>query len=440
MADKLGKKTYERELDRMQDEMVRLQEAVRADGLRVAVIFEGRDTAGKGGSIRRITEKLNPRHYRVVALPAPTERERGQWYFQRYIERLPSTGEIALFDRSWYNRAGVERVMGFCDEDAVAEFFREVPELERMLIGSGLVLVKYWLEVGPEEQVARLMERVEDPTKRWKISPVDVDAPARYDAYTAAEVEIFERTSTAESPWYVVRRERPEAGPPQPDGPPARAAAAAAQPRGREDQEAAAPGEGPGAAGGRPAGSRALVRPGCRSAVSRPSTSPKSACITASWAKTRGLVSSGGQRPERRSGWTRSISAMPGQVARVSAPAQARPARGPRAPAIAKAAPKAAPLAACTRAPARGQRSPAPGTSRPSRRTSLKPPVRSAPAARGSSAAQTLAATAPAATPRATPRARLTPAAPGWWPSAAAPRARPRRTRRGARPRRSPRP
>jgi polyphosphate kinase len=204
MAEKLGKKTYGRELERMQAELVLLQEAVRAEGLRIAIVFEGRDTAGKGGTIRRITEELNPRHYRVVALPAPTERERGQWYFQRYVERLPSSGEMALFDRSWYNRAGVERVMGFCDEDDVAEFLREAPELERMLIRSGLILVKYWLEVGPEEQLARLMERVNDTTKRWKISPVDVDAPARYDAYTAAQVEMFERTSTPESPWYVV--------------------------------------------------------------------------------------------------------------------------------------------------------------------------------------------------------------------------------------------
>jgi polyphosphate kinase len=204
MAKRLDKKTYERELTRMQEELVLLQEAVRADGMRVAVVLEGRDTAGKGGTIKRIMGELNPRSCRVVALGVPTERERGQWYFQRYVERLPSAGEIALFDRSWYNRAGVERVMGFCEEEDVEEFFREAPELERMLIRSGLVLVKYWLDVGPQEQLARLMERVDDPTKQWKLSPVDADAPARYDAYTRAAAEMFERTSTPESPWYLV--------------------------------------------------------------------------------------------------------------------------------------------------------------------------------------------------------------------------------------------
>ena len=176
MPEKLGKKTYERQLARMQEELVLLQEAVRAEGLRVAVLLEGRDTAGKGGTIKRITERLNPRSCHVVALGVPSERERGQWYFQRYLERLPTAGEIALFDRSWYNRAGVERVMGFCGEHEVEEFFREVPELERMLTRSGIVLVKYWLEVGAEQQLRRLMERVEDTTKRWKLSPIDADA------------------------------------------------------------------------------------------------------------------------------------------------------------------------------------------------------------------------------------------------------------------------
>jgi polyphosphate kinase 2 len=204
MAEKLGKKTYRRELARMQEELVLLQEAVREDGLRVVVIFEGRDTAGKGGTIKRIIEELNPRACHVAALGVPTERERGQWYFQRYVERLPTAGEIVLFDRSWYNRAGVERVMGFCTEPEVEEFFREVPELERMLARSGILLVKYWLEVSAEEQLRRLMERVEDTTKQWKLSPVDADAPARYDDYTRAVLEMLERTSTPESPWHVV--------------------------------------------------------------------------------------------------------------------------------------------------------------------------------------------------------------------------------------------
>jgi polyphosphate kinase 2 len=204
MAGKLRKKVYEEELERMQEELVLLQEAVRAEGLRVAVVFEGRDTAGKGGTIRRITEKLNPRVCHVVALGTPTDRERGQWYFQRYLERLPTAGEIVLFDRSWYNRAGVERVMGFCEEDDVEEFFREAPEIERMLVRTGLVLVKYWLEVSAEEQLNRLTERVEDPTKQWKISPIDVEAPVRYDDYTRAAAEMFARTSVPESPWHLV--------------------------------------------------------------------------------------------------------------------------------------------------------------------------------------------------------------------------------------------
>ena len=175
--DKLGKKTYDRELERMQQELVLLQEAVRADGLRVVVVFEGRDTAGKGGTIKRITDKLNPRVCHVVALGTPTERERSQWYFQRYIDRMPAAGEMVLFDRSWYNRAGVERVMGFCSEADVEEFFRAAPEIERMLVRAGIVLIKYWLEVSAQEQRSRLMERVEDPTKQWKLSPIDAEAP-----------------------------------------------------------------------------------------------------------------------------------------------------------------------------------------------------------------------------------------------------------------------
>jgi polyphosphate kinase len=204
MPDKLGKKTYRRELERMQEELVLLQEAVRADGLRIVVVFEGRDTAGKGGTIKRITEKLNPRVCHVVALGTPTDRERSQWYFQRYIDRMPAAGEMVLFDRSWYNRAGVERVMGFCTEAEVEEFFRAAPEIERMLVRAGIVLVKYWLEVSPEEQLTRLMERVGDPTKQWKLSPIDAEAPKRYDDYSRAVADIFHRTDIPESPWYLV--------------------------------------------------------------------------------------------------------------------------------------------------------------------------------------------------------------------------------------------
>jgi polyphosphate kinase 2 len=204
MATKLDKKVYEHELDRMQNELVLLQEALRADGMRVVVVFEGRDTAGKGGTIKRITAKLNPRVVSIVALGVPDDRERGQWYFQRYVQRMPTSGQMALFDRSWYNRAGVERVMGFCTEDDVEEFFRAAPELERMLVRSGLILVKYWLEVSAEAQLKRLSERVEDPTKRWKLSPIDAEAPKRYGDYTRARDEMFERTSIPEAPWHFV--------------------------------------------------------------------------------------------------------------------------------------------------------------------------------------------------------------------------------------------
>jgi polyphosphate kinase len=204
MADKLKRRAYERALEPMQDELARLQEAVGAEGLRVAVVLEGRDTAGKGGTIKAISERLNPRSCHVAALGTPTERERGQWYFQRYVERLPTAGEIVLFDRSWYNRAGVERVMGFCDEDDVAEFFREAPDLERMLVRSGLVLLKYWLEVGPEEQLRRLVDRVEDAAKQWKLSPIDAEAPVRYEDYSRAQADIFAHTSIPEAPWHVV--------------------------------------------------------------------------------------------------------------------------------------------------------------------------------------------------------------------------------------------
>ena len=207
MTTKLTKKVYERELERLQLELIDLQDVVREKGLRVAVLMEGRDAAGKGGIIKRITEHLNPRAYRVVALGVPTERERGQWYFQRYVERLPAAGEICLFDRSWYNRAGVERVMGFCSEDDVEEFFRETPALERMLVGSGLIMRKYWLEVSAATQEERFRERAEDPAKRWKLSPIDLEARKRYDDYSRARDEMFGHTDTPESPWFVVDAE-----------------------------------------------------------------------------------------------------------------------------------------------------------------------------------------------------------------------------------------
>jgi polyphosphate kinase 2 len=201
---KLGRKEYEAELVRMQAEMVDLQAAIRHEGMRVAVVFEGRDTAGKGGTIRRLSAELNPRAYRVVALGTPTEHEAGQWYFQRYVAHLPSAGELVLFDRSWYNRAGVERVMGFCTEEQAQDFLRAVPDLERMLVSDGLILVKYWLEVSAEAQEERFQERASDPTKRWKLSPIDLEARGRYADYSAARDEMLERTDTREAPWFIV--------------------------------------------------------------------------------------------------------------------------------------------------------------------------------------------------------------------------------------------
>ncbi len=201
---KLTRKAYESELGRLQIELVKMQEWVRAQGWKVAVVFEGRDAAGKGGVIKRITEPLNPRYARVVALAAPTERQRTQWYFQRYVEHLPAAGEIALFDRSWYNRAGVERVMGFCTEDEYREFLRSCPEFERMLIRSGITLVKYWFSVSDEEQERRFQDRIADPTKRWKLSPMDLESRARWVEYSKAKDEMFASTDTRQSPWWVV--------------------------------------------------------------------------------------------------------------------------------------------------------------------------------------------------------------------------------------------
>ncbi len=196
--------TYERELSRLYIELVKMQEWVKAQGLKVVVIFEGRDAAGKGGVIKRITEPLNPRYARVVALPAPTEREKGQWFFQRYVAHLPAAGEMVLFDRSWYNRAGVDRVMGFCTDEEYREFARSVPEFERMLVRSGIMVVKYWFSVSDEEQERRFRARINDPTKRWKLSPMDLQSRARWVEYSKAKDEMFTFSDIKQAPWYVV--------------------------------------------------------------------------------------------------------------------------------------------------------------------------------------------------------------------------------------------
>ena len=197
-------KEYYAELEKLQIELVKLQEWVKAKGLRIVVIFEGRDAAGKGGAIKRITETLNPRYARVVALGTPTEREKTQWYFQRYVPHLPAAGEMVFFDRSWYNRAGVERVMGFCTDDEYQDFLRACPEFERMLIRSGIILVKYWFSVSDEEQEKRFQDRINTPTKRWKLSPMDLESRARWVEYSKAKDAMFAYTDTKQSPWYVV--------------------------------------------------------------------------------------------------------------------------------------------------------------------------------------------------------------------------------------------
>ncbi|MCI4590433.1 polyphosphate kinase 2 [Sphingobium sp. BYY-5] len=202
--EQLERRTYFRELFRLQHELVRLQDWVVHKGLKVVVIFEGRDSAGKGGAIKRITQRLNPRVCRVAALPAPNERERTQWYFQRYTAHLPAAGEIVLFDRSWYNRAGVERVMGFCTEDEVEEFFRSVPEFERMLVRSGIILIKYWFSITDDEQQFRFAMRIHDPLKQWKLSPMDVESRRRWEDYTRAKEAMIDRTHIPEAPWWVV--------------------------------------------------------------------------------------------------------------------------------------------------------------------------------------------------------------------------------------------
>ncbi|HFG2058853.1 TPA: polyphosphate kinase 2 [Vibrio cholerae] len=201
---KLDKKVYERELDLLQIELVKLQEWVKQEKLKLVVIFEGRDAAGKGGVIKTITEKLNPRVCRVAALPAPTEKEKTLWYFQRYVAHLPAGGEIVLFDRSWYNRAGVEKVMGFCSDEEYQEFLRSCPEFERMLQRSGIILLKYWFSVSDEEQERRFIERINTPLKRWKFSPMDLESRQRWAAYSRAKDEMFAYTDTKHCPWWVV--------------------------------------------------------------------------------------------------------------------------------------------------------------------------------------------------------------------------------------------
>ncbi|MGB4593576.1 MAG: polyphosphate kinase 2 [Coriobacteriia bacterium] len=203
-SGKLDRAFYEQELEKLQIELVKLQEWVKHEGLRVVVIFEGRDAAGKGGAIKRVTEALNPRVCRVVALPTPTERETSQWYFQRYASQLPAAGEMVLFDRSWYNRAVVERVMGWTTEEQVQEFFRDCPEFERMLIRSGVILVKYWFSVSDEEQDRRFQERIDNPLKCWKFSPIDLEGRDRWEDFSRAKDEMFKYTDSKESPWWVV--------------------------------------------------------------------------------------------------------------------------------------------------------------------------------------------------------------------------------------------
>lgn len=201
---KLRKSDYEKELSKLHEELVYMQEWVKSEGLKVVVIFEGRDAAGKGGVIKRITEPLNPRICRVVALGTPTEREKTQWYFQRYVPHLPAAGEMVLFDRSWYNRAGVEKVMGFCTDAEYEEFLRSCPEFERMLVRSGTILIKYWFSVNDEIQEKRFNARIDNPLKRWKFSPMDLESRSKWLDYSKAKDEMFSYTDTKQCPWYVV--------------------------------------------------------------------------------------------------------------------------------------------------------------------------------------------------------------------------------------------
>lgn len=202
--DSLDNRTYFRNLLRLQTELIKLQDWVEHTGAKVLVICEGRDSAGKGGVIKRIVQRLNPRVARVVALPKPTEREQSQWYFQRYVPYLPAGGEIVLFDRSWYNRAGVERVMGFASEDQVEQFFRDVPEFERMLVRSGIIVLKYWFSITDQEQQMRFMMRIHDPMRQRKLSPMDLQSRIRWEDYTKAKEDMLARTNIPEAPWYIV--------------------------------------------------------------------------------------------------------------------------------------------------------------------------------------------------------------------------------------------
>jgi len=204
-GDREARKLYFRELFHLQGELVKLQDWVTRTGHKVVIVFEGRDAAGKGGVIKRITQRLNPRVCRVAALPAPNDRERTQWYFQRYVAHLPAAGEIVLFDRSWYNRAGVERVMGFCDDTQYEEFFRSAPEFEKMLVRSGIQLIKYWFSISDQEQELRFLARIHDPLKQWKLSPMDLESRRRWEDYTRAKEVMLERTHIAEAPWWVVQ-------------------------------------------------------------------------------------------------------------------------------------------------------------------------------------------------------------------------------------------
>lgn len=204
-GDKAARQAYFKELFRLQGELVKLQDWVQHSKQKVVILFEGRDAAGKGGVIKRITQRLNPRVARVAALPAPNDRERTQWYFQRYAAHLPAAGEMVLFDRSWYNRAGVERVMGFCTDDEYEEFFRTVPEFEKMLVRSGIKLIKYWFSITDDEQHMRFLGRIHDPLKQWKLSPMDLESRRRWEEYTKAKEIMLERTHIPEAPWWVVQ-------------------------------------------------------------------------------------------------------------------------------------------------------------------------------------------------------------------------------------------
>jgi len=203
-TEKLARERYEGELARLQGELVRLQEWVVHEGLKICILFEGRDTAGKGGVIKRITDRVSPRVFRVVALPTPTEREKSQMYVQRYVQHFPAAGEVVIFDRSWYNRAGVERVMGFCPEEEVHRFLRLAPLFEWAMVDSGIVLLKYWLEVGQEEQTRRIKARIDDPRKVWKLSPMDLESHSRWYEYSRARDDMFAATDTAHAPWHIV--------------------------------------------------------------------------------------------------------------------------------------------------------------------------------------------------------------------------------------------